>query len=143
MKSVFVSWRHAVIDPASGRRGPHDVLINGARIAAIEPPGVIKPPSGARIIAADGCWVVPGLIDVHTHLRDPGFPHKETIESGLRAAAAGGFVAVAAMANTDPVNDSPEVTAYMLARAAEVRASRIDSGRRGLQGPQRTGGGRL
>src|SRR5277367_4853592 len=114
-----------VIDPASGLMGPRDVLISGARIAAIEPPGVIKPTLDTQVLAADGCWVVPVLIDVHTHLRDPGFPHKETIESGLRAAAAGGFVAVAAMANTEPVNDSPEVTAYVLERAGQVRAAAL------------------
>ncbi len=114
-----------VIDPSSGLMGPRDVLISGARIAAIELPGVIKPAADARLFAADGFWVVPGLIDVHTHLRDPGFPHKETIESGLRAAAAGGFVAVAAMANTEPVNDRPEVTTYMLERAAQVRAAAL------------------
>ncbi len=124
MKSRFVMGG-TLIDPASGRHGPYDIEISGGRIAAIEPPGVIKPPSGARVIAVDKCWVVPGLIDVHTHLRDPGHPHKETIESGLRAAAAGGFVAVAAMANTVPVNDSPEVTAYMLARAKAVRGAAL------------------
>ncbi len=126
-----------VIDPASGFEGPGDVLVSGARIAAIAPPGALKPAPGADVIAADGCWVVPGLIDVHTHLRDPGFPHKETIESGLRAAAAGGFVAVAAMANTDPVNDRPEITAYMLARAAEVKAAAliaVGAVTRGLKG---------
>jgi dihydroorotase len=113
------------IDPDSGLEAPRDVLVSGTQVAAVAPPGVLKPAPGARVIAAGGCWVVSGLIDVHTHLRDPGFPHKETIESGLRAAAAGGFVAVAAMANTDPVNDSPEVTSYMLARAAEVKAAAL------------------
>ena len=114
-----------VIDPASGLEAPRDILVSAAEVGAIALPGAIQPAPGAEVIAADGCWVVPGLIDVHTHLRDPGFPHKETIESGLRAAAAGGFVAVAAMANTDPVNDNPEVTAYMLARAAEVEAAAL------------------
>jgi len=114
-----------VIDPSSGLEDARDVLISDGKIAAIAQPGMIQAPPGVQVIAAQNCWVVPGLIDVHTHLRDPGFPHKETIESGLRAAAAGGFVAVAAMANTDPVNDSSEVTAYMLARAAEVRAAAL------------------
>ncbi|HVN27548.1 MAG TPA: dihydroorotase, partial [Candidatus Binataceae bacterium] len=70
-------------------------------------------------------WVVPGLIDPHVHLRDPGFPEKETIATGLRAAAAGGFTAVAAMANTKPVNDNPEITRYMLERAIETHAARL------------------
>jgi dihydroorotase len=113
------------IDPDSGLEAARDLLVSGATIAAIAPPGALKPAPGAQVIAANGRWVVPGLIDVHTHLRDPGFPHKETIESGLRAAAAGGFVAVAAMANTDPVNDNPEVTAYVLTRAAEVKAAAL------------------
>lgn len=124
MKGLFVIGG-TLIDPASGRQGPYDIEISGGRIGAIAPSGALKPPSGAEVVAARDCWVVPGLIDVHTHLRDPGFPHKETIESGLRAAAAGGFVAVAAMANTDPVNDCPEVTAYMLERAAQVRAAAL------------------
>ncbi len=126
-----------VIDPASGLEAPRDVLVRGGRIAAIAPAGALRPGPGAEVIAADRCWVVPGLIDVHTHLRDPGFPHKETIESGLRAAAAGGFVAVAAMANTEPVNDCPAITAYMLARAAEVRAAAliaVGAVSRGLKG---------
>ena len=77
------------------------------------------------IIDAHGWWVMPGLIDPHVHLRDPGFPQKETIATGLRAAAAGGFTAVAAMANTSPVNDTPDITRYMLDRAREVHASRL------------------
>ena len=65
-----------------------------------------------------GRWVVPGLIDPHVHLRDPGFPEKETIPTGLRAAAAGGFTTVAAMANTSPVNDTSEIdTLHARARA--------------------------
>ncbi len=124
MKDLFITGG-TVIDPSSGVEAPRDVLVSAAKVAAIAPPGAIHPPPDAEVLDAAGCWVVPGLIDVHTHLRDPGFPHKETIESGLRAAAAGGFVAVAAMANTDPVNDNPEVTAYMLARAAEVRGAKL------------------
>lgn len=124
MKDLFVIGG-VVIDPASGLEGPRDILISGARIAALAPRGALTPGPRADVIAGEGCWVVPGLIDAHSHLRDPGFPHKETIESGLRAAAAGGFVAVAAMANTEPVNDNPEITAYMLARAAEVRAAAL------------------
>ncbi|HXR36324.1 MAG TPA: dihydroorotase [Candidatus Binataceae bacterium] len=124
MKDLFLTGG-TVIDPSSGLEAARDVLVSAAKVAAIAPPGAIHPPPDAEVLDATGCWVVPGLIDVHTHLRDPGFPHKETIESGLRAAAAGGFVAVAAMANTDPVNDNPEVTAYMLARAAEVRGAAL------------------
>ncbi len=136
MKPLFLIGAVA-IDPASGLEAQRDILLSGSTIAAIAPPGALKPEPAVTTIDVRGCWVVPGLIDVHTHLRDPGFPQKETIESGLRAAAAGGFVAVAAMANTDPVNDSPEVTNYMLARAAQVKAAAlipVGAVTRGLKG---------
>ena len=77
------------------------------------------------MIDVSGCWVAPGLIDPHVHLRDPGFPEKETISTGLRAAAAGGFTTVAAMANTSPVNDNPATTRYMLERAREAHSARL------------------
>ncbi|HUY28035.1 MAG TPA: dihydroorotase [Candidatus Binataceae bacterium] len=115
-----------VIDPASGIDGDFDVLISGGEIEALEPAGALAASaSGTALIDASGCWVVPGLIDPHVHLRDPGFPEKETIASGLRAAAAGGFTAVAAMANTNPVNDIPATTRYMLERAGQARAARL------------------
>jgi dihydroorotase len=113
-----------VIDPSSGRDGFYDLLITEGRLAAIESPGLISNDL-ATAVDASGCWVVPGLVDAHVHLRDPGFPQKETIATGLRAAAAGGFTTVAAMANTLPVNDSPEVTRYILLRAREVNAARL------------------
>ncbi len=83
--------------------------------------------------------MVPGLVDPHVHLRDPGFPEKETIATGLRAAAAGGFTAVAAMANTLPVNDTPEMTRYMLEQSAAVHAARlvpVSAVTRGLAGSE-------
>jgi dihydroorotase len=114
-----------LIDPARAIDDLRDVLITEGEVEAIEPPGRIGIPEGATNIDASGCWVVPGLVDPHVHLRDPGFPEKETITTGLRAAVAGGFTAVAAMANTSPVNDSPEVTRYMLEQAAAVHAARL------------------
>src|SRR5512146_3275801 len=114
-----------LLDPAREVDETYDLLIAGGEVEAIEPPGRLGLPEGATVVDAAGYWVVPGLVDPHVHLRDPGFPEKETIASGLRAAAAGGFTAVAAMANTSPVNDNPEVTRYMLARAAEVHAARL------------------
>src|SRR5271168_920711 len=114
-----------VIDPASGIDDKYDVLVIDGEIDALEPPGSIEPPVDAETLDCNGLWIVPGLIDVHVHLRDPGFPQKETIVSGLRAAAAGGFTAVAAMANTSPVNDSPEVTRYMLAQARIAAAAKL------------------
>ncbi len=128
-----------VIDPASRIDGIFDLLVTGGEIEAVEPGGTIAPADGAAVIDAAGCWVVPGLIDPHVHLRDPGFPEKETIASGLRAAAAGGFTTVAAMANTNPVNDSPATTAYMIERARLAHAARlvpVSAVTRGLAGAE-------
>jgi len=114
-----------VIDPLYEVDGARDLLVTDGEVEALEPAGTLKPPDGAEVIDVTGLWVIPGLIDPHVHLRDPGFPEKETILTGLRAAAAGGFVAVAAMANTSPVNDTPEITRYMLERAQEAHAARL------------------
>jgi len=126
-----------VIDPASGVDGAHDVLVRDGEIEAVEPAGSLAPPEGVAVVDVHGCWVVPGLVDPHVHLRDPGFPEKETIGSGLRAAAAGGFTAVAAMANTSPVNDRPAITRYMLERAKIAHCARlipVSAVTRGLRG---------
>src|SRR5271163_1916412 len=114
-----------LIDPARAIDETCDVLVAEGEVEAIEAPGRLGIPGGASVVDAAGCWVVPGLVDPHVHLRDPGFPEKETIATGLRAAAAGGFTAVAAMANTSPVNDSPEVTRYMREQSAAVHATRL------------------
>jgi dihydroorotase len=114
-----------VIDPAGNWDGEADLLLVDGRIAGRARPGGFAAFADAKSIDCTGWWVVPGLIDPHVHLRDPGFPEKETILSGLAAAAAGGFTAVAAMANTAPVNDTPEITRYMLAQAGQVRAARL------------------
>jgi dihydroorotase len=113
------------IDPAFSIDGLYDVLVIDGEIDALEPAGTIEPPIDTETLDCSGLWVVPGLIDVHVHLRDPGFPQKETIATGLRAAAAGGFTTVAAMANTSPVDDTPEIAHYMLERAREVHAARL------------------
>ncbi len=114
-----------VIDPGNDLDGLFDLRLIDGRIDAVERPGVLPKAAGVAELDVGGWWVMPGLIDVHVHLRDPGFPQKETIVTGLRAAAAGGFTTVAAMANTAPVNDSPEVTRYMLAQAKTVHAARL------------------
>jgi len=114
-----------LIDPAREIDEICDLLIGDGAIEGIAGPPGAGNPEGATPIDVAGCWVVPGLVDPHVHLRDPGFPEKETIATGLRAAAAGGFTAVAAMANTSPVNDTPAVTRYMLETAAGVRAARL------------------
>ncbi len=112
-----------IIDPATGLDRHGDLLISGSTIVAV---GTVDDvPADARILDVDGCWVVPGLIDMHVHLREPGEEYKETIESGCRAAAAGGFTAVACMPNTKPVNDCKAITTYILARAAAAGCVRV------------------
>jgi dihydroorotase len=114
-----------VIDPASAVDGQYDVLVRDGQVAAMEPIGTRMNFQDTMVVEAKGYWVVPGLIDPHVHLRDPGFPQKETIQTGLRAAAAGGFTTVAAMANTSPVNDDPAITRYMLERAEKAHSTRL------------------
>jgi dihydroorotase len=103
-----------VIDPASGTDRVADVLIEEGLIAAVAP-GLSAP--RAEVFDAGGMVVTPGFIDMHVHLREPGFEHAETIESGSRAAAAGGFTSICCMPNTKPVNDSATVTSYIVERA--------------------------
>ncbi len=103
-----------VVDPASGLDAQRDLLIDGERIVAIEPD--IQCPD-ARVLEADGEIVAPGFVDIHVHLREPGIEHAETIATGTRAAAAGGFTAVCCMPNTQPVNDSAQVTSFIVERA--------------------------
>ena len=106
-----------VVDPSERLDGLFDVLIDGDRIAAVGPR---LEASGARSIDASGLVVVPGLIDMHAHLREPGDEAKETILTGVRAAVKGGFATVCAMPNTRPVNDRPEITELILARARQA-----------------------
>ena len=103
-----------VIDPASSHDAMADVLIEDSRIAAVAPR---IEPAGAEILDAGGLIVAPGFIDMHVHLREPGIEHAETIETGSRAAAAGGFTSVCCMPNTIPVNDSATVTSFIVERA--------------------------
>jgi dihydroorotase len=114
-----------IIDPANKKDAEGDLLIVDGRIAAIDKPGKIPVAKAAQVLEAKGCWVMPGLIDVHVHLREPGLEYKETIETGTRAAVAGGFTAVACMANTQPVNDSPYVTAFIREKAKATAACRV------------------
>jgi len=110
-----------VIDPQNGVDEQLSLFVKDGKIVDLFPDaGQHKHNlAGARIINAEGCLVVPGLIDMHVHLREPGHEYKETIETGCRAAAAGGFTSVACMPNTNPVNDNQAVTEYILDRAAK------------------------
>lgn len=108
-----------VIDPRNGIDRQADILVVAGRITAVSEPGErFEIPDGCERFDLEGKWVLPGLIDMHVHLREPGEEYKETIESGARAAAAGGFTGVACMPNTLPVNDSEGITALILAKAA-------------------------
>ncbi len=111
-----------IIDPAGGYLGSGDILIDGGQVAAI---GRELPAEGAEIIMAAGKIVYPGLIDLHTHLREPGREDEETIATGTKAAVKGGFTGVACMANTDPVADSPVVIEYILKKARESGWARV------------------
>ena len=126
-----------VIDPSRKLDAVGDLLVLDGRVAEVSPAGKIAAPEGTETIDCAGLWVTPGLIDPHVHLRDPGFPDKETIASGLSAAVAGGFTMVAAMANTSPVNDTPDVMRYMLERARAADAARLHAGIRSNDRPCR------
>ena len=112
-----------VIDPSQSVDDVQDVLLVDGLVAAVGQG--IDPPEGAEEIDAKGLIVTPGLIDVHVHLREPGGEHKETIATGARAAAAGGFTSVCAMPNTDPVVDDPAGVGFVLAQGAAADAARV------------------
>ena len=112
-----------LVDPAAGVNGPRDVLIEDGRVARV---GKDLPAGDARVLEVPkGAVIVPGLIDMHVHLREPGQEHKETIASGTASAVAGGFTAVACMPNTDPVNDNAGITGYIMKKAAEAALARV------------------
>lgn len=117
MSTSYCIKNGRIIDPVNSRDEVGDLLIVGGRI--VDP---LQTVSNVVQIDAEGCWVVPGLIDMHVHLREPGEEYKEDILSGTRAAAAGGFTGVVCMPNTRPVNDNSAVTVMILERAAEASA---------------------
>ena len=135
MSSLLIRNGH-LVDPGAGVDAPKDILIKDGRVAEIAAPGKLKGTNGFETVDAAGLTVAPGLIDMHVHLREPGQGYKETIASGTTAAAAGGFTAVGAMPNTLPVNDSPEITRWMLApeRGAQIRVFPIAAATRGSKG---------
>jgi dihydroorotase len=121
---VLVRAAH-VLDPRSGVDAAHDVLVRGGEIAEIGAPGSLAA-EGAEVLQGEGRHLFPGFVDPHVHLRTPGQEHKEDLDSGTRAAAAGGFVAVIAMPNTDPTLDASPVLRSL--REAARREARVPVG---------------
>jgi dihydroorotase len=127
-----------IVDPAQGVDTVLDLLVRDGVIAGTGQ-RLAPPAEPTEVVDAAGMVVCPGLIDMHVHLREPGHEYKETVQTGTRAAAAGGFTAVCCMANTDPVNDTRAVTDYILAKAraeASVRVYPIGAVTRGLAGKE-------
>jgi dihydroorotase len=140
MKSGSVAIRNGLlIDPAEHLEGKYDLLLKDGRVVEVAAAGKLRGKAD-ETFNARGLIVSPGFIDIHVHLREPGQSHKETIASGTMAAAAGGFTSVCTMPNTSPVNDSPEITRWMLdpARGAHVNVFAVAAATVGSQGTQLT-----
>lgn len=113
-----------VIDPAQGINAGKNLLIEDGRVAGLLDRGE-QAPEGAEVLDATGLIVSPGFIDLHAHLREPGAEYKETIATGAAAAVAGGWTTVCAMPNTDPVNDSPAVTRFIIEQAQRAQLANV------------------
>ena len=121
-----------VVDPVSRTAAVRDVAVEDGKVV-----GVMRPGEGsaegttgrsaecATVMDARGLLVLPGLVDIHVHLREPGYEYKETVQTGVAAALAGGFTSLACMANTEPVNDSAAVTQYIIDRARIAQGARV------------------
>ena len=137
---VLVRSAH-VLDPRAGLDGPRDVVVRGGLVAELAPPGTVPASDGVEVVEGAGRHLMPAFVDPHVHLRVPGEEHKEDLDTGTRAAAAGGFGAVIAMPNTDPVVDSAPVLRSL--RDAAARDARVPVGflpaiTRGLRGEELT-----
>lgn len=113
-----------VVDPTQNVNGGRDVLVEDGRVVGLLRSGR-EVPEGAEVFDATGLIVAPGFIDLHTHLREPGQEYKETVASGAAAAVAGGFTSVCAMPNTDPVNDNPAVTSFIVEQSQSVGLANV------------------
>ncbi len=112
-----------IVDPAAGRDEVADLLLDGGVVAGVGKG--LEAPKGCKKVDAAGLLVMPGFIDMHCHLREPGFEYKETVASGCAAAVKGGITSVMCMANTDPVNDCASVTSYILEKARMAGLARV------------------
>src|SRR5215472_6086974 len=126
MSEVLVFRRVRAIDPGLALDAEVDVVVERGRIERIGRDAA-RDIGGdrVRVLERTGAWLLPGLVDLHAHLREPGFEWKEDLASGLRAAAAGGFVDVCSMPNTRPVNDCRVVTEMLIAKARALGGSRL------------------
>ena len=124
MSDAFITNGH-IIDPTNNIDEVGDLLITDGRIVQVGGKEKIPKPQTSDVYNATGLIVAPGLIDMHVHLREPGFEHKETIATGTAAAAAGGFTSVACMANTSPVVDTPEKIEQIYDIAEETAATNV------------------
>ena len=113
-----------LIDPTQGENAGRNLLIEDGRVAAVLKPGD-DAPGDAQVFDATGLVVAPGFIDMHVHLREPGQEYKETIETGARAAVTGGWTSVCAMPNTDPINDNPAVTRFIIEQAERAHLANV------------------
>ncbi|HCY88116.1 MAG TPA: dihydroorotase, partial [Desulfobacteraceae bacterium] len=113
-----------VVDPGNLDE-PKDILIKDGKIKQLLDPGETLSDPDVEVIDATGLIAVPGLVDVHVHLREPGQEYKETVESGLKAAAKGGFTAVCSMPNTDPVNDNAQVTSFIIRQGEKAQSAKV------------------
>lgn len=111
-----------LVDPVAGLEGDFDLLLEDGLVTEI---GAGLDAGGARVLDASGLLVLPGFIDLHAHLREPGREYAETVATGLRAAAAGGFTAVCAMPNTEPVNDSRAISEFLVSKARGAAGPRL------------------
>ncbi len=116
-----------VIDPSRGLDEVCDVVIENDRVTRVGrgAADALDVQRDGRVIDCSGKWILPGMVDIHTHMREPGFEYKEDLRSGTRAAAIGGFTTICAMPNTSPVNDNRAITEMMVARAREVGVVRV------------------
>jgi dihydroorotase len=112
-----------LVDPSQGIDDFKDLLIEKGRVVDVLRPN--ERVSDAKIVELDDLVITPGLIDIHTHLREPGYEYKETVATGALAAVCGGFTSIACMANTDPVNDNPAVTEFIIERARQAELANV------------------
>ncbi|HET9478132.1 MAG TPA: amidohydrolase family protein, partial [Pyrinomonadaceae bacterium] len=113
-----------VIDPAQQVNAGRNLLIENGRVVDLVDRGEAAP-EDAQVFDATGLIVAPGFIDLHTHLREPGHEYKETVASGAAAAVAGGWTSICAMPNTDPINDNPAVTRFIIEQAQAAKLANV------------------